>query len=109
MKCPLIAASLVFLGACGKTPRVYVALHALSDRPAFEIEDGHVRHLDIVSCDDTTRPVWQADASAGDTLPSLVTDSTVPLDGECYYVRWGTAGRRHFSVRPNRYLMQDVP
>lgn len=105
----IVVAALMILAGCRNPPTVWIAPHATADRPTFVIRDGQARHLDIVSCGDTTRPVWQADARANETLPSLVTDSTAALDGDCYLVRIVPGNERHFSVKSNRFLMQDVP
>lgn len=99
---------LVLLAACGGSPKVFVANHAMSDRPTFEIEEGKARHIDIVSCADSTRPLWQADAPAGDYLPATVVDSTKALEEGCYVVRIVPRHQRRFSVMPDHVLLQDL-
>lgn len=104
-------AALVVLVGCAKTPTVWVAPHATAERPTFVIRDGGggARHLDVVPCGDTARPVWEADARPNDTLPSVLVDSTTVLDGDCYFVRIVPGNRRHFWIKPNHFIVQDVP
>jgi hypothetical protein len=99
--------AVVLLAGCG-SPKVFVANHATGDRPTFEIEEGKARHIDIVTCADTTKIVWQADAPAGDYLPATVVDSTKALDEGCYVVRIVPRHQRHFEVMPDRVLLQEL-
>ena len=101
------ALAVVLLAGCG-SPKVFVANHAMSNRPTFDIEEGQARHLDIVACADTTKVLWQADAPAGDHLPATVVDSTVKLTEGCYVVRIIPEARRHFEVMPDSILLQDL-
>jgi len=99
---------LVLLAACGGSPKVFVANHAMSDRPTFEIEEGKATHIDIVTCTDSTRTLWQADAPAGGYLPATVVDSTKALDEGCYLVRILPRHARHFEVMPDHVLLQEL-
>lgn len=99
---------LAALVACGGSPTVYVAGHATGDRPAFEIEGGKARHLDVVGCNDTTKILWQADAPAHGALPALVVDSTKALPEGCYIVRIVPGANRHFEVMPDRLAVQEL-
>ncbi|HKV71754.1 MAG TPA: hypothetical protein VJN62_10925 [Gemmatimonadales bacterium] len=104
----LALAALLGLAACGGSPKVFVANHATSDRPTFEIEEGKARHIDVVGCADTAKILWQADAPQGDYLPATVVDSTTALAEGCYFVRIVPRHRRHFEVMPDRLLLQDL-
>ncbi|HYK10770.1 MAG TPA: hypothetical protein VEV39_08220 [Gemmatimonadales bacterium] len=101
-------AGLALLAACGGSPKVFVANHAMSDRPTFEIEEGKARHIDIVTCADSTKILWQADAPSGDYLPATVVDSTTALPEGCYFVRIVPQHQRRFSVMPDHVLLQDL-
>jgi hypothetical protein len=101
-------AVLVALAACGGSPKVFVANHATSDRPTFEIEEGRARHIDVVGCGDTTKILWQSDAPEGAYLPATVVDSTKALAEGCYFVRIVPQHRRHFEAMPDRLLLQDL-
>ena len=100
--------ALLLLGACGGTPKVFVASHATGDRPTFEIEGGKARHVDIVSCGDTTNILWQADAPGGGSLPPVVVDSTKVLAEGCDLVRIIPGADRHFEVMPDRVAVQEL-
>jgi hypothetical protein len=102
-----LLAILVLCAAC-KPPTVFTAFHATGDRPEFTIEGGRARHLDITTCEDSTRVLWQADAPTNGVLPDLVVDSTKILDEGCYYVRIIPGNRRRFVVMPSRSLLQDL-
>lgn len=99
---------LVLLAACGGSPKVFVGNHAMSDRPTFEIEEGKATHIDIVTCTDSTKVLWQADAPAGGYLPPTVVDSTKALEEGCYLVRILPRHTRHFEVMPDHVLLQEL-
>jgi hypothetical protein len=101
-------AGLVLLAACGGSPKVFVANHAMSDRPAFDIEEGKATHIDIVTCADSATTLWQADAPAGGYLPATVVDSTRALAEGCYMVRILPRHQRHFEVMPDHVLLQEL-
>ena len=99
---------LVLLAACAGSPKVFVGNHAMSDRPTFEIEEGKATHIDIVTCADSTRMLWQADAPAGGYLPATVVDSSKALDEGCYMVRILPSHARRFEVMPDHVLLQEL-
>lgn len=95
-----VAATIVVLGGgCRKAPEVYVEWHATASHLELRIE-GAARHIDVVSCDDTTKQLWAFDAPSGGYLPGhVLVDSTALRDADCYVARLQPGGRRVFRIR----------